>query len=158
MREKSRTEDLYAQSKVMYVCATACTTRLRSSPPSTTVLSFLKAPSSFLASHFHTNMARTTSPPSKSPRISATPSIEPYSPLRSDKSGDVDLDNDGADVSISTAKTSPNTSTASGSQKHVVADVIAESFPPYDHQSSLVVPFERELEQGVQFRERESGI
>lgn len=106
-------------------------------------------------------MAKTTSPPAKSlgsPRILATSSIEPYSPLRSEKSDDTDLDNDGADVSISTAKTSPNTSTASGSQKHAVAEVIAESFPPYDHQSSLVAPFERELELGVQFRERESGV
>lgn len=106
-------------------------------------------------------MAKTTSPPAKSlgsPRILATSSIEPYSPLRSEKSDDTDLDNDGADVSISTAKTSPNTSTASGSQKHAVAEVIAESFPPYDHQSSLVTPFERELELGVQFRERESGV
>lgn len=78
--------------------------------------------------------------------------------MRSEKSDDMDLDTDGADVSTSTAKTSPNTSTASDSQKRVVAEVIAESFPPYDHQASLVAPFERELELGAQFRERESGI
>jgi hypothetical protein len=38
-------------------------------------------------------------------------------------------------------------------QKRVVAEVIAESFAPFDHQAAVVGPYEEEQKRDIEFRE-----
>lgn len=60
------------------------------------------------------------------------------------------------DMSGSTDNTTPNTS-ASGSSvpRRAVADVIAETFLPFDHQGVIVSPFEEEGKRDIKSKEGE---
>jgi hypothetical protein len=91
-------------------------------------------------------------------------SLKPYSPSpRSSNINSSDIDMDAAfpdNINAnSTINTTPNTSTsstgASDQQKRAVAEVIAESFPPFDHQAAVVGPFEAEQKRDEEFREGE---
>lgn len=62
------------------------------------------------------------------------------------------------DKTISTAQTTPNTSTtitATDVQRRPVADIIAEEFPPFDHQATIARPYEFETKRDTEFKERE---
>jgi len=63
-------------------------------------------------------------------------------------STDIDIDIDSFPKSNNhpdtTLNTTPNTSTSSAMQKRVVAEIIAESCPPFDHQAAVVGPYEED--------------
>jgi len=58
-----------------------------------------------------------------------------------------------------TINTTPNTSTSStrtsDTQKRAVAEIIAESFPSFNHQAAVVGPYEEEQKRDTEFKERE---
>jgi len=58
-----------------------------------------------------------------------------------------------------TVDTTPNTSIssigASDGQKRVVAKIIAESFPPFNHQAVAVGPYEEEQKRDTEFKQGE---
>lgn len=58
-----------------------------------------------------------------------------------------------------TVDTTPNTSISStgapDGQKRVVAKIIAESFPPFNHQAVAVGPYEEEQKRDIEYKQGE---
>jgi hypothetical protein len=104
---------------------------------------------------------------SPSPKAGAFLKAYPSSPhsvaSNSNKSSDMDVDAfPKANTSSSTnntVDTTPNTSIssigASDGQKRVVAKIIAESFPPFNHQAVAVGPYEEEQKRDIEFKQGE---
>ena|ERR1700736_2937608 len=95
------------------------------------------------------------SPEKKASPKSSTPSRR--STVSHDNSSEMDLDVfSNYNASNSTLDTTPSTSTGPlDMHKRAVAEIIAESFPPFDHPAAVVGPYEQEQKRDIEFRERE---
>ena len=92
----------------------------------------------------------------------SSPHSAPTFASNSNKSSDMDVDAfPKANTSSSTNNTvdTPNTSIsstgASDGQKRVVAKIIAESFPPFNHQAVAVGPYEEEQKRDIEYNQGE---
>lgn len=60
-------------------------------------------------------------------------------------------------MSVSTSSSPTPSKNAMASQKRPIAEIITEKFPPFDHRSAIVEPFDNETKRDAEFMESASG-
>ncbi|KAF9816589.1 hypothetical protein IEO21_03990 [Rhodonia placenta] len=57
-------------------------------------------------------------------------------------------------MSVSTSSSPTPSKNAMASQKRPIAEIITEKFPPFDHRSAIVEPFDNETKRDAEFMEK----